>query len=227
MGDNYFRDLLERKKYENFHYDYNSNTPLWLQQLDYNEVYTTEDFDLCYDEDEEVTLRDMACHLYHGIRFQNQLEKLESIFEKQRILAGKYIDGYYNYGDNCNKGEYVSLLQWLGFDSQEFKTFIVPNISLIVSCKCNAIRTQYVDFKTWDKIIEGKYNLKNIFSYMRGECMCKDFVPLEMVKAIGVTCQNYNLIEDIKNLMKQYDINLPIVDTSEHNKILIPKNNLK
>lgn len=225
MGDNYFKDLLERKKYENFHYDYNSNVPLWLQQLDYNPVLTTENFDLCYDENEEIPLRNMGCFLYHGIRFQNQLEKLESIFKKQKLLAGKYIDGYYNYSDNCNKGEYVSLLQWLGFDSQEFKTFIIPNISLIVSCQCNAIITQYVDFKTWNKINEGNFDLKNIFSYMRGECMCKDLVSLEMVKAIGISFHNYNLIEDIKNLMKQYNIDLPIVDTNNHNKILIPKNN--
>ena len=223
MEDNYFRNFLERKKFENFNYNYKSNIPLWLQKLDYEPVYTTENFDINYEEDEEILLKDMACFLYHGIRFQNHLEKLENIFKQQKLLAGKYIDGYYNYKDNCNMGEYVSLLQFLGFDSQEFKTFIIPNISLIVSAKCNAIRTQYVDFETWDKIREGKYDLKNIFSYMHGECMCKDYVSFEMIKAIGISFHNYNLIDEIENLMQNYNINLPIVDTSEHNKILIPK----
>ena len=53
--------------------------------------------------------------------------------------------------------------------------------------------------------------------------MCKDFVPFEMIKAIGISYQNYNLLDDIETLMKKYNINLPIVDTNEHNKILIPK----
>lgn len=60
--------------------------------------------------------------------------------------------------------------------------------------------------------------------------MCKDFVPIEMVKAIGVPYlylvsqgkKEYvdKLIEDIQNLMQQYNINLPIVDTSRYNLIL-------
>ena len=58
---------------------------------------------------------------------------------------------------------------------------------------------------------------------MLGECMCKDFVSFEMIKAIRIGYNNYKLIEDIQKLMEQYNINLPIVGTCEHNKVLVPK----
>lgn len=225
MYDNYFREFLKRKEYDHFKYNYNSNIPKWLQFLDKEPIYTTENFDIAYDANEEIPLRDVMCYLYHGIRFQKHLEKLENIFQKQQILAGKYIEGYYNYEDNCNMGEYVSLLQWIGDDTAEYQRFIIPNISLIVSPRCNAIRTQYVEFTKWDEIRKGNYDLKNLYSYMQGECLCKDSISFEMVKAIGVSYNNYNLIDDIKKLMSKYNINIPIVETSEHNKILIPQNN--
>lgn len=223
MNDEYFNDFLKRREYEQFQYDYTSNIPRWLQFLDKDPLYTTENFDIAYDEDEEIPLRDVMCYLYHGIRFQKHLEKLESIFKKQQILAGKYIDGYYNYEDNCNMGEYVSLLQWIGENTSEYQTFIIPNVSLIVSPRCNAIQTKYVDFEKWNEIRKKKYDLKNLYSYMRGECFCKDYIPIKTVKAIGVGYNNYDLIEDIKKLMEQYNINLPIIGTSEHNKILVQK----
>lgn len=223
MNDDYFRVFLKRREHEQFQYDYTSNIPRWLQFLDKEPIHTTENFDLAYDEDEEIPLRDVMCYLYHGIRFQKHLEKLENIFKKQQILAGKYVDGYNNYDDNCNMGEYVSLLQWVGENTPEYQTFIIPNISLIVSPRCNAIQTQYVEFEKWNEIRKGDYDLKNLYSYMRGECFCKDSIPFEMVKAIGIGYNNYNLINDIEKLMEQYNINLPIIGTCEHNKILVPK----
>ena len=66
---------------------------------------------------------------------------------------------------------------------------------------------------------------------MRGECMCKDFIPIDFIKAIGVPYQRLisygqkefadKLIEDIQCLMKQYNISLPIVDTSRYNLVLV------
>ena len=60
--------------------------------------------------------------------------------------------------------------------------------------------------------------------------MCKDYIPLEMVKAVGVPYQKLRLqgneeyairlIEDIKELMNKYCVYLPIVDTSRYNKII-------
>lgn len=86
---------------------------------------------------------------YHGIRFQGYLEKLESIFKVRKILAGKYIKEYSFYDDNCNMGEYVSLLKWLGYESIEYEIIIGSNISLIITPFCNAIETKHIDFYTW------------------------------------------------------------------------------
>ena len=84
--------------------------------------------------------------------------------------------------------------------------------------------------KQGKKIQDKQYQLKHIYSYMKGECLCKDFIPLDMVKAIGVPYQKLRLqgkeahtiqlIDDIKKLMGKYDLYLPIVDTSRYNSIL-------
>jgi len=210
---------------------YNNSIPYDIQMLEKEPMTTTNEFN-DYDENAEISLRYVNNFLYHGIRFQRYLEKLENIFKTKKILAGKYNDGYYPYEDNCNMGEYVSLLKWLGSDSIEYDTFINSNISLIVNPYCNAIETKYVNYETWDKIKNQK--LKNIYSYMRGECLCKDFIPLDMVKAIGIPYRKWKsegkieytdrLLDDISNLMKQYDIKIPIVDTSHYNRILVEFN---
>lgn len=167
--------------------------------------------------------------LYHGIRFQNHLEKLENIFKMQKLLAGKYIEGYMNYGDNCNKGEYVSLLKWMEYTSLEYRTFIFENISLIISPKVNAIETKYLSIEDWIKI--KNLELNNLYSYMRGECLVKDFIPLNYVKAVGVPYTYWcninkeelaiNLLNDLIALMDEYEVMLPIVDTSRYNDLLV------
>ena len=72
---------------------------------------------------------------------------------------------------------------------------------------------------------------KNIYSYMHGEFMIKDYVPLEFVRAIGVPYKNLKekngkeyadmVLVKIKELMEKYDIILNVVDTNSYNKILI------
>lgn len=205
------------------------------QQLSY-EVFNAEQEDVittnqdgAYKKNDDLYLRNMYGFLYHGIRFQTYLEKLESIFRDGKILAGRYIKDYYCYGDNCNKGEYVSLLNVQKTDGISFTTFIDENISLLVTPYCDAIETKYVDFNTWDKIKDLK--LKQIYSYLPGECMCKDFIPLEYVKAIGVPYRHLirtkgrsyadKLIEDIVVLMNKYNISFPIVAPGSCNKILV------
>ena len=191
---------------------------------------------LTTNKDNEYTLEDYIPFysynefLYHGIRNQIYLEKLENIFKEKKILAGKYIKDYYNYNDNCNKGLYVSLLDSSKTNRISFETFIEENISLLVTPYCNAIITKYIDFYTWDKI--KNLSLKQIYSYLPGECMCKDYIPLEYIKAIGIPYlklirtkgKEYTdkLLTDIELLMKQYEIYLPIVDISRYNQILVP-----
>lgn len=171
--------------------------------------------------------------LYHGIRFQNHLEKLEQIFESNAILAGNYQEYYYTYSDNCNEGEYISLLGFSDYRDLEYKTFVMPNISLVISPKCNAIKTIYLPYEEWEVI--SKRNPKNRYSYAHGEYQVKQMIPIDMVKAVGLparylrlTNQEY-LIETYKNdileLMNKYNLELPIVDTSNYNRpIIMPEN---
>ena len=210
-----------------------------VEQLPY-EVFNAEQEDVIttnqdgkYTENDNISFRNMYGFLYHGIRFQDYLEKLESIFRERKILAGKYIPNYYCYSDNCNKGEYVSVLNVQKTDGITFKTFIDENISLLITPFCDAIETKYVGFNIWNQIKD--LNLKQIYSYLPGECMCKDFIPLEFVKAVGVPYRHLirtkgrdyadKLVEDIVSLMELYNISLPVVEPGRMNTILSKPNN--
>lgn len=203
--------------------------PYNIQKLEYEPVVTTNQ-NHEYDDYEPERFDFVSEYLYHGIRFQKYLEKLENIFKERKILAGKYLPNYHFYSDNCNHGQYVSLLKYNSARQLEYETFILENISLLVTPLCNAQETKYVDYYTWEKIQQEQYQLKHIYSYMMGECMCKDLIPLDMVRAIGVPYQKLclqekeayanKLIEDIKELMDKYDVSLPVVDTSSYNSII-------
>ena len=195
-----------------------------LDKLEKEEMYLSEDLITINDENYNP-----YCYLYHGIRFQSYLEKLESIFKDKKILASKYIPNCFNYDDNCNKGEYVSLTSYN--DTIGFKAFIDENISLLVSPKCKAYLTKYVSYEIWEQIKDK--NTKNLYSYMNQEYMCKDYVSFNFVKAVGVPYKYYllkngieyadNILNGVKELIDKYEINIGIVDTSDFNKILIEK----
>lgn len=205
-----------------------------INKLEEEPMYTINDINFS-SVNEDIPIQRIDAFLYHGIRFQQYLEKLESIFKSKSILAGKYLDNYIYYDDNCNMGEYVSLLKWLGDDNLAYKTFILENISLVVSTLCNAYETKYLDFNTW--IDTRNLELKNLYSYIHGEYLCKDSVPLDFIKAIGVPYRKLifegkiiyvdTLINDINELMNKYSIDLPIVDTSGHNRLLLEHNKQK
>ena len=168
------------------------------------------------------------CFLYHGVRFDDNMKKLENIFKTKKLLAGKYTDNYYDYGDNANKGEYVSLIGYNSERHSDFSLFILENISFLVSPKCDAYLTKYVSFDEWDKLKDK--TTKNLYSYMNGEYMKKDEISFTYIKAIGYPYRYYTAIkgekyaeerlEKLAYLMSKYKINLPIVDTSCYNKIL-------
>ncbi len=200
------------------------------------EVYVQEKEDM-YLSDDLIKVKDETynpyCYLYHGIRFQKNLEKLESIFKDKKILASKFLPNYFNYDDNCNKGEYVSLTSYS--KDPGFNIFIVENISLLVSPKCKAYLTKYVSYNSWNQI--KNKNTKNLYSYMVQEYMCKDFVPLDLVKAVGVPYKYYvlkkgieyadNILKEVKELIDKYNVNIGIVDTSDFNKVLVERENHK
>lgn len=191
---------------------------------------TTNEFNE-YDINEEIPFSYTKDFLYHGIRFQNHLEKLENIFKERKIYAGKYLKNYYYYTDNCNKGEYVSLLEQTKDNHLAYETFIEENISLLITKAVDAIRTKYVRFDEWLKYKQSK----KYYSYMQGECFVKDYIDISYVKAIGFPYQKFiylygelntnKLLNDLEILMNKYNINLPIVDTSRYNRIIINKTN--
>jgi len=225
-------DFLNRGKlisYEDIAAQRESGLPWEVYELEKEDMYLSKDIVPIVEENYHP-----YCFLYHGIRFQKHLEKLESIFEDKKILAGKHIKNSFSYYDNCNKGEYVSLTTY-DDNSQGFQIFILENISLLVSPKCDAYLTKYVDYNIWNQIKDKK--TKNLYSYMEGEFWVKDYVPFEFIKAIGVPYQYLieksgkeyadDILTKIEQLMKKYEINLNVVDTNSYNKILISKKEIK
>jgi len=218
-------DFLNRGKlisYEDIAAQRESGLPWEVYELEKEDMYLSKDIVPIVEENYHP-----YCFLYHGIRFQKHLEKLESIFEDKKILAGKHIKNSFSYYDNCNKGEYVSLTTY-DDNSQGFQIFILENISLLVSPKCDAYLTKYVDYNIWNQIKDKK--TKNLYSYMQEEFMCKEFIDLSLVKAVGVPYMYYtlnkgreyadNILNDVKNLIDKYEFSIDIVDTSNYNKLL-------
>ena len=128
-------------------------------------------------------------------------------------------------------GEYVSLLKLTNNNYLEYETFIEENISLLITPLVNATITKYLSYNDWLLIKERNLKLNNLYSYMQGECLVKNYIDFKYIKAIGIPYQKLieskkekytnKLIEDIKKLMEQYSIKLPIVDTSRYNHIII------
>lgn len=210
-----------------------SGLPRDVYELEQEDMITSKDIFYLANFDEERF--NPYVFLYHGIRFDDNFKKLENILKKKKILAGKYIDGYYNYSDNSNKGEYVSMTAYSSERISGFDVFVKENICLLVSVDCDAVLTKYVDFNTWEKIKDKK--TKNLYSYMKGEFWVKDYVPFKFIKAIGVPYQHLilkngkecadDILKKIEQLMKKYKINLNVVDTNSYNKILIPRKDIK
>ncbi len=192
--------------------------------------------------DEDVDFFDRECFLYHGLRyydsnkrFEEGMKKLEGILKEEHILAGKYLEGYYPSLDNCNELEYVSLASYS--DSIEFKIFVLENICLLIRPSSNAYQTIYVSYDMWEFMKKNQIELKNRYSYAHNEYQVKDSIPLTDVKAIGIPLFNIQLSEGIDiakhyqqqviDLLNQYDIDLPVVDTSCYNQVIYPRNHSK
>lgn len=210
-----------------------SDLPKEVIKLEQEELLTSSDVFYIANNDEKRF--NPYAFLYHGIRFDEKLEKLERILKDKKILAGKYTNNYYNYFDNANKGEYVSMTRYSEERNSGFDVFVKTNICLLVSSECDAILTKYVDYNTWEKI--KNIDTKNLYSYMSGEFMLKDCVPFEFVKAIGVPYKYLVLtrgkeyadevLKRIEVLMAKYDVNIEVVDTNSYNKTLIERKKIK
>lgn len=210
-----------------------SDLPKEIIKLEQEELVTSRDAFYLANNDEKRF--NPYAFLYHGVRFDERLEKLEGILKDKKILAGKYTRGYYNYSDNANKGEYVSMTRYSEERNSGFDVFVKTNICLLVSSECDAILTKYVDYNTWEKIKD--IDTKNLYSYMSGEFMLKDCVPFEFVKAIGVPYKYLvlskgkeyadDVLKRIEVLMTKYDVNFEVVDINSYNKSLIERKTIK
>lgn len=195
-----------------------------------------------YPSNIEYDFFDAECFLYHGlryydesIRFEEGLKKLKSIFEKKGILARKYLDGYYPSSDNCNELEYISLAKYS--NNTEFKVFVLENICLLTNPSSTAYQTIHISFDMWDFLKKNQIKVKNRYSYAHNEYQVKDSIPLDDIKAVGLPHFNIRLLEGLSkadyykqqiiDLLNQYDIDLPIVDTSCHNQIIYQKDSSK
>lgn len=214
-------------KYSSYLASFGSDLPKEVYILEQQEMITSKDVFFLADYDEEKL--NPYAFLYHGVRFDEKLEKFEEILKCKKILAGKYTNNYFNYSDNANMGEYVSMTLYNRDRNSAYDVFVKENICFLISPDCDAILTKYIDFNTWE-IIKNK-KTKNIYSYMEGEFFCKDYVAFEFVKAIGVPYsylikakgKEYadDILTKVGELMKKYKINLKVVDTGSYNTLLI------
>jgi len=204
----------------------NAKLPTNVVKLEQEEMYTSSELLPTPSRAKIKNNFNPYLYLFHGIRFDHKLAKLEAIFKDKKILSGQYINNYYCYSDNANKGEYVSLLAY--DESIGYKVFIYENISLLIYPDCDAILTKYVDFQTWESIKD--VQTKNIYSYLEGEFLVKDYISWDYVAAIGVPYKYYThtkgkqyadeVLEKVIELINKYSISLSIIDTSDYSKKL-------
>ena len=140
-------------------------------------------------------------------------------------MAAKHIPNCFTYEDNCNDGEYVSLLEIEPWKySGMYEAFISPNVKLVISPFCEDYNTVFVSFNEWEEIKKSNRTFRNRFSYAPNKYQVKDRIPLYQVVAIGIPycylgCQNKldyanKLLKDVIELLHKYNLDLPVVDTS-------------
>ncbi len=202
---------------EEFELLFKINPELAVKLLDKRPVVS---FREIYGITKEESLDNLDTFLYHGIRGVDCLSKLLNIIKDGKILSGNYIPGYFNYSDNCNLGEYISLTN---YESEIFSNFISPNIFLMISPLIPNLRTIYVPFEVWCYIKELDWPLKNLYSYASGEFLAPKEISWSDVRAIGIDrfnmshCQN--IIYDLKELMERENITIPLYDIGMHSII--------
>lgn len=175
--------------------------------------------------DVNANIRNPSCYLYHGIRFDSNHEIFESILSDRKILCGNKVKRHWqDYSDNCNGGEYVSLIDYSDEEYDiEFKTFIEENVSFIISPKLNPLKCKYLPYDEWEKVRKKLPKTKHRYSYARHEYQYPDYIPFDYVVGILYPLNYYNHTngfqktkEDfvyIKHLLREHGLeHLPILD---------------
>ena len=174
--------------------------------------------------------------LYHGLR-DDYLAKLESIFQSKFILCGKKVpthfisyDGTekrisidYNDIDNCNQGDYISVMPYEpgddNFSELLFNAFIKERLFLVLKGNLPAMQTFYLDYSQYCRIVRQREEkqLKKLYSYGLGEYMVKDAISIDNILAVGINSRFFvgdydSTVEQVINLLKHYEINIPFLD---------------
>ncbi len=183
--------------------------------------------------------------LYHGIKGSNiylpkPFDRLKSIFNDGVILANKHQKNPVEGGNICNGESFISLTS-LRKDMNSpynytYNIFIKPNISFVIKSEVDAIKTIWTseDIVEYAKEKEKNQIIKNRYSTLSYEYQVKDKIPLSMVAALGFPYKFYSyynsservnkLLNELTDLILEYQLNYPIVDTSNYNKILKSNN---
>ena len=175
---------------------------------------------------DDETIDKHGIHLYHGIRF-DRLNRLESIIQSGAILCGKEINQVYTSKDgekkylyissfdseNCNMGEYVSVMPYEG--DMEYDVFVKRNIYFAIRASIDAYETKYLNFDDYEKLRKSDTKLNNLYSYARNEYLVKDRIPLSKVDYIGIDPNYYdgdynNDVSEIINILEYYKCPIPL-----------------
>lgn len=193
-----------------------------LKQLELEDEYRFLDIRCSIDQNPDI--RSAYAHLYHGVRMDPDHKIFESILRDHKIKCSNKTDLYYRNGsDNCNEGEYVSLIHFEYEHEPEFQTFIEENVSFIISPRLNPVKCKYLPFEEWEKIKEKLPKTKHRYSYAKNEYQYPDYISFDYVVGILYPLRYYNYVngfyktqEDfahIKELLKEYGLDyLPILD---------------
>ena len=185
---------------------------------------------------EDETFINPYNHLYHGVRFDDEHILFESILRDRKIKSANQTELYWRADcENCNEGEYVSLIHYTGEDHDiEFKTFIEENVAFIISSKLNPLKCKYLPYDEWGEISKKLPKTKHRYSYARGEYQYPDSISFDYVKGILYPLKYYNYVngyfktkedlEYIRHLLIRYGFkDLPILDPTDNFKAIEPE----
>lgn len=126
--------------------------------------------DIRWSIEENPNIRSAYSHLYHGVRMDPDHKLFESILRDRKIKCANKIGLYRgSSSENCNEGEYVSLIHFEYEHELEFQTFIEENVSFIISPKLNPVKCKYLPYEEWEKIKKKLPKTKHRYSYARYE----------------------------------------------------------
>ena len=142
------------------------------------------------------------------------------------------LPGYYEDEENCNRGEYISLMPF-SFEDIELDTFISSSIYLALRGDIDAKKTFYLKYEDYIKLRNSKRKTNNLYSYAYLEYLAKNDISLDNLLYVGINSRGFNIpgmdvnevIAKIIELMEFYDIRVPLYDIGTTTKLYQKKSN--